>query len=351
MKKPILVFLLLSLTTWSCSTSSISLQVLQPSQIVFPDYVQNIAIIDRSKPAKGFKAFAEGLFSGEDIGQDREGRHRAIQGLITTLGKTPRYNAKTTGLEYTNPQNGRSMGPPLSWREVEDLCRQYSADIIIALESFDSNSNIQLSTSSYKQKDKSTNLDVQKTRYTANRNLRLYVGWRAYDPKAHAVLDDNTTNEFTNHSYTGDTETLARNGLYSQINAVRELAGKSGEIYAMRVAPVYVNVSRSFFNTAKGNDKNPMEEAFRYTKVNQWDKASDVWVGLVNDARDYKTKGKAAINLAVAAERDGNLTKALDWAQKAYSTFGNKQAQNYIATLQQRISDQERLMYQYKAKP
>lgn len=351
MKHPFLCFLLLSLSAWSCSTSSISLQVLQPSQIVFPDYVQNIAIIDRSKPAKGFKSFTEGLFSGEDIGQDREGRQRAMQGLINTLGRTPRYTAKTTGLEYTNPQNGRSMGSPLSWREVEDLCKQYSSDLIIALESFDSNSDIRMSTSTYKQKEKSTNQEVQKTRYTAYRNLRLYVGWRVYDPKARAVLDDNTSNEFVDHSYSGDTDALARNGLSSQINAVRELGTKAGTNYAMRIAPVYVTVSRSFSNTGKGNDKASMEEAFRYTKINKWDQAEDVWTGLLQNARDKRTPGKAAINLAVSAERDGDLQKALNWAQKAYSQYGNKQAQNYVNTLQQRISDQERLMYQYKAKP
>ena len=126
------------------------------------------------------------------------------------------------------------------------------------------------------------------------------------------------------------------------------LAAKAGDSYGKRIAPVWVNVSRAYYNTAKGADKEAMEQAHRLTQAGKWEEAAEIWHDLLSSARDSKTKGKAAHNLALALERNGNLKEAEDWASKAYTQYGNKTSQAYVYTLQQRISDQERLDYQLK---
>ena len=107
-----------------CSTSQTMLEVLQPSEIVLPDHIQTIAVVDRSKPEKGFANFLEGLISGESIGQDRQGRENAVQGLIAALTRTPRFTVKSTALELTGSRTGAQMMPPLDGKEIQDICRR-----------------------------------------------------------------------------------------------------------------------------------------------------------------------------------------------------------------------------------
>jgi hypothetical protein len=70
---------------FSACSPSISLQVLQPADMIVPDHIQTIVTVDRSKPEKGFNNFLEGLVTGEDIAQDREGRKVALESLTDAL--------------------------------------------------------------------------------------------------------------------------------------------------------------------------------------------------------------------------------------------------------------------------
>ncbi len=341
---PYTIVLLLS----SCSTSMTMLEVLQPSQLVLPDHVKTIATIDRSKPEKGFANVMEGLVSGEAIGQDREGRTRALLGLTDALSRTPRFNVKSTAVELSGSRNGSNMMPPLPWQEIESLCKRYDADAIAAIESFDSNTDLNYTSSQTKQKNKDGSETI-KTSFTARRNIRVYIGWRLYDPQARVVLDETVITEFNEDTGYGSTQDAATKNLRDLYTVTRELSAKAGEKYGMRIAPVWITVSRNFYNTAKGAGEEPMERANRYVISGNWEEAAAIWRELTNQ-RDQKTAGRAAHNLAVAAERLGALPTALDWAKQAYTKFGNKASQSYILILEQRIADQQRLDYQLKTR-
>jgi hypothetical protein len=56
----------------------------------------------------------------------------------------------------------------------------------------------------------------------------------------------------------------------------------------------------------------------------------------------------ASYNMAVACEKRGLLSTALEWAQKSYGDYGNKKARNYVSTIKNRIQDQEILTQQLK---
>jgi hypothetical protein len=56
-----------------------------------------------------------------------------------------------------------------------------------------------------------------------------------------------------------------------------------------------------------------------------------------------------ALNIAVAYEVLGDFTDALNWAQKAYTQYGNKKAKAYVQTLSRRIADEARLDQQMQS--
>jgi hypothetical protein len=76
--------------------------------------------------------------------------------------------------------------------------------------------------------------------------------------------------------------------------------------------------------------------------VNRWNDAIGVWKEGIPMA-DPKRAGFMAMNIGVAYEVLGDLPNALKYAQDAYILYGNKDARNYVNTLRNRQSDEERL--------
>ena len=349
MKKLILPLTLFCLAGLFSCTSSTQLQVLQPAQIVLPDHVEVIAIADRSKPAKGFANVVEGLFTGEDIGQDRRGRQRAQEGLTNILTRTPRYSVKSTGIEMTGSPSGNSFEPPIPWEEVERICQQYGADALITIEMYDSDNYVSTGARTEKKKDKDGK-QYTETYYVADMRTQVRIGWRVYDPKQRRIIDEFTTVEDANSDARGNSEEQARRNLASKEGVTQTVSHAAGELYGMRIAPVWITVSRNWYTKGKGSAKADMERAARYARADNWDQAADIWNTLVNNAADEKTRGRAALNMAVAYERAGKLGLALDWAQASYTDFGNKSARSYIDVLRQRIYEQERVEEQMKGR-
>jgi tetratricopeptide (TPR) repeat protein len=118
-----------------------------------------------------------------------------------------------------------------------------------------------------------------------------------------------------------------------------------GEQYASRITPTWITVERSYYR--KGGDL-AMKQAYRMAYVNDWEGAAGLWEQIVKNNRG-KTAGKAAYNLAIAHEVLGHLEEARSWCQKAYATYGNKLARQYIYVLDRRIRDSQRLDYQMKS--
>lgn len=340
MKKPAFfatLFFIISL--FSC-TSSTQLQVLQPAQVVLPDHVETIAMADRSKPAKGFVNVVEGLFTGEDIGQDRRGRQRAMEGLAAVMTRTPRYSVKSTGIEMTGSSTGNSFEPPLPREEVERICRQYGADALITIEMYDSDNYISTGARTEKKKDKDGK-ERTETYYIADMRTQVRIGWRVYDAKQGRILDEFTTMEDASSDARGNTEDQARRNLPAREGITQTVSHAAGEMYGMRIAPVWITVSRNWYSKGKGNAKTDMDRAARYARAGDWERATDIWNGLVNGPVDDKNRGRAAFNMAVAYEREGKLRLALDWAQAAYTDYGNKNARSYTDVLRNRIYEQE----------
>lgn len=333
---------------FSACSPSISLQVLQPADMIVPEHIQTIVTIDRSKPEKGFSNFLEGLVTGEAISQDREGRKAALASLTDALSRTPRFNVKHSGIELIGSKGGNSFAAPLDWKEVEKLCRQYDAQALVAIETYDSDNNISYSTR--QEKYKKDGKEYTRTKYDARLDLAIRIGWRFYDPKTKVIIDEYTSRDQQSASRTGDTQDEARRYLQSQTSISREASKAAGADYGMRIAPIWITVSRPFYDSGKGSASDKMEEAARLAKSDQWDKAAEIWRALLKTSIDNKSAGRAAYNLAVANERAGLLESAVEWAQRAYTQYGNKKGESYIVELKNRISDQARLKQQLKDK-
>lgn len=342
--RPMSVALLLAVLFLTSCTRTTNIRMLQPADMKLPEHISTMATVDRSKPSSGFTTVLEGIFSGESIGQDRRGRERAVSGVNDALSQTPRLQLKTTGMEMEGSKGGVNMALPIPWETIEEICRTYQTDAVLAIESYDSNVNAHTERYNEKYKDKEGNEQIR-VRWRAEANANVKVGWRLYDPKLKVILDEHTT--FASGSFTGngDTERAAQNDLPDLAYAVFDMSFDAGRQYGMRVAPVWITVSRPYFTKGKKPFKEDMQRATRLTDQGRWEEALEIWTALEQSA-DPKTAGRAAHNIAVAHERLGLLTAALEWADRAFLLHGNKTSRSYADLLRLRIEDAKRVDYQ-----
>lgn len=343
-----LLLLVITLLVFACKPAT-QLQVIKPAAINLPDHINTLATIDRSKPSSGFVDVLEGGVTGESIHQDRNGRRRALEVLTATLTRTPRFKVVDTGLEYTGSETGSTFTSPLPWDEVEYICKKFGADAIIAIELFDSNNFRDITPRKRKTKDKEGN-EKEETVYDAKQTIDVHLGWRIYDLKNRAIIDEVDVTDSGSDSETGKgSEKEAREGLEDPRQVTYRVSETAGRKYAERIAPIWITVSRTFYKKAKGPYESDMAKAARQFETDNWEGAMDIWENIVTspNAND-DVKGMASYNMAVACEKRGLLNAALEWAQKAYGDYGNKKGKNYTNTIKNRMRDQEILEQQLK---
>ncbi len=327
-----------------------SLQVLQPAQMTLPEHITTVAVVDRSKPSNGWSNFFEGLLTGEQIGQDRRSRQTAVDGLTNALTRTPRFQVKSTGIEMTGSKSGGRMPPALEWAEVEKICRDYGTNAVVTIESFDSDNARSSRPVTETKKDK-TGKKYTVTTYRSQQRTSVRIGWRLYDPKTKIILDEYVTDDYLERTGSGTTDRAALNNLPAQVDVTRDVAYNVGIEYGARIAPIYVNVSRAYYHKAKGY-KGQMKSAARYLQDRDIEKATGLWKRVIalSATTNRKAAGRAAYNMAVAAEISGNLDLALEWANKAYREYGNKKAREYINTIKRRQNDARKVDAQMPGK-
>ena len=126
----------------SCLTSSVVVNIQRPADITISQDIQNVVLVNRSRPSKGNLAdnIVEGLVTGEGIGTDRKGAEYCIAGLSNMLENSERFVLKNTGGMELKGTGTSSFPMPLDWNQVKSICGSYAGDALLVLETFDSDS-------------------------------------------------------------------------------------------------------------------------------------------------------------------------------------------------------------------
>ena len=325
----------------SCVTSNISLKVQRPADITVSQEIQNVVIINRSRPSKENLAgnIVEGLISGEGIGADRKGAEYCVEGLSNMLVNSERFTLKNAGGMELKGTGTSSFPIPLDWNEVISICGSYDGDAILSLETFDSDSRTIIGAPTTRTK-KLKGVKVKEIRYPATLIMDIQSGWRIYDVKDKKIIDENVFTEVKEFRAYGSSPENARMNLPSKRNAIKKSGLFAGEQYGFRISPIWIKVNRTYF-TGKHDG---LKLAKSYVKRGDWDAAIEIWKDLVNNT-DEKVARRSAYNMAIASEIKGGLEAAIDWAEKAQK-MGEKKAYVYINVLHRRKMDKEKLKEQ-----
>tara|TARA_A100000164_G_scaffold371311_1_gene398788 strand:+ start:371 stop:1435 length:1065 start_codon:yes stop_codon:yes gene_type:complete len=345
------IFLIIILFTSSCSISNIKFEAIKPAEINVPTYIESVIIANRTTPTKNNKAenILDGLLSGEQPGVDKYSSKDCINALKYKMSNSPRFEMiRTESIEFKGSGTFK-MSKPLKWKKIENNLKNFEADALIVLESFDSSSKINdlgLREKKIKIKGKWKKI----LEHVASLDVKVQAGWRIYDLKNKKIIDEQQFFDRKIFENSDKTFVLARKGLPKLNFAVSQAAIFSGEQFFYRVSPHYITINREYFKNLRNikgykikNDKSNklFIEASKHIDNKNWKKAVEIWKKFV-DYENSTIASRACFNMALASEANGNINLALTWIKKSIS-LGNKKANTYNLKLIQRKSDLEKL--------
>lgn len=334
MKKILFILTGFSAIILLCSTVWVNLTLISPAELVLPDNIKNIAIIDRTKTDEGNKkSKVEEIITGEVFRQDEQAVRQAIDGFIYGCGGVNRFFPIRTTERYISNGTKNTFPDPISWSKVSEICSKYQCDALLSIEIFDSDFLISNNPVRVELKDENGNLRVR-TEIRATGVAVINFGIRMYNPQGKVILDEYQTSVRLNWDAQAQTVQEAINKLLNKTEAVNQAGYESGKRYAERISPTYYKVTRYFYD----KPKKYLKPGVRKSEVADWEGAIESWEKLLGKKR--KVAGRAAFNIAVAYEVLGDLEKAKEWASKSYTEFADKKAADYYKTLSNRQKEE-----------
>ena len=313
------------------SINYLSIDTFNPAEVTFPSSVKNVLVVNHAEPQP-----ADWGYQYSDNGQLKATAGvRADSALVDfcqAMGESiadSRY-FRDVLLYHDSLNRGRQPGEDrqLTLSQVNALCEQTGTDLILSLDRM-------LFDSERAMTDLGGGFRVGSVRVRVAGVVRAYLPGRA-TPMATIQLKDSLVFD------------QAEEMLPTQEESLRLAARYVGEKAQANFVPHWMQESRWYFSSSGSRWK----EAAAYASSEHWDKAEQRWLQLYNSSRHWKQKAQAASNLALCAEMDGRLRKALEWATISYDLFKEMSAADdgsrqllelYVKTLTDRVKADQKL--------
>lgn len=335
-----------SVALYSCSsTNLVYIRVQQPAPVTISPEIKNVGIVNRSTVSDKNKALdiIDKVLTVEGDSLDRQAAQAGVIGLADELIKNNRF----TGVTAFNSLDLRTNVPgqfpaPLTWDVVEKICREKHVDALFSLELFDTDSKVSYAAVPVSMKTPLGN--IPGIEHHANMLTTVKTGWRIYDPVEKVVLDEYPITKNVTFTGKGINPVAAAGAIINRKEALIDVSRKTGQDYAFRLIPYWIRVTRDYY--VKGTDN--FSVAKRRAQTGNWDGAAELWKKETTSSSS-KIAGRACYNMAIICEINGQLDKAIEWAQKAYENYNNKLALRYINMLKDRKASNNVLNYQQQS--
>jgi len=317
----LLAFFMLSSMAW------VRINLLKPAEIVYPDYIRKVAILDRSASEDVQRNKAEEAMTLEIYKQDERAVRRLTEGLMDACSAFNLYQLERIDERYTRSGKKAVFPKPLTWDEVSALCEKHQADAILAIEIFDSDFIVTNPAQIIKQTIEGVII--------SGRGIDLYgiatinFGIRLYDPVSKMIADEYQGTHRMNINAGAYSVQDVINYVLNKVEAVNQAGYYAGQLYGERISPSSYSVVREFYNKPKKNTD--LRTGVRRSEVADWNGAIESWTRALDARR--KIAGRAAYNIAVGWEVLGEIEKAKEWASMAYTEYNEKMAKEYYDQL------------------
>jgi hypothetical protein len=332
MRKAVYLVLVTLILSGCSKYGYVSLNFPQAPETYLPDDVNYIAVVNRSLVDEGQadnRTF-EAISTSEVAGSDRLASDDCIKGAFEA-------SKQLDGRQMIIPQQVRLYGTGtrempelLDWELVAGICKSEGTDALLVLETFDSNTDLLLTTAT-EQAAAIISTGSMKSTLPDRVNVNVVCYWRLYHPGTRSIID-----QYQQSSYLSfDT----RGGLPPP-TALPETAFAAGVSYINRFLPGFYVERRDLYKRTSGSAKHQFMAGYRRAEVANWEGAMEIWEDLAEHPK-RKTAGRACLNVAVANEVLGHTDLALEWAKRSYEYHDDKLGRSYSNILLRRKSIEE----------
>ncbi len=188
-----LSFLALSIS--SCTKKGrVTMNAMRPAQITLPSSIEHFVLLDRAETdKKAHVEIFESILTGELPQEDKAAVQRALSAFNAGFQTTPRFSASLAGERLKGGSNlTPSLPQQLDWKIIDELCANYNAQAVLAVELFDTDFII----TDGKRKTKRTvgegdqKREIEVDEWYAKGVSNVVFGLRVYDQVNHSIIEE-----------------------------------------------------------------------------------------------------------------------------------------------------------------
>lgn len=300
---------------YSCNPiSSIQIETIVPAEIEFPGNYNQIVFVNLAK----------------DLNNDNE-TDTLLYNIITeemSLGFQDAIK-NTVGVDSTSflyvkgfpDKNKLYKNDTISWDYLVYITKNTNSDIFVILDS------LKMSMTS----DKFVEYYTVPTEYYQYRELMVSIHWSVFDLVTKERLDRFQYKDTLIWEEVSYIKSELDDKMPSVSRSIREASYFAAADYANRIFPGWKSERRFYFNSGNKDFK----KAAEYVKDYQWKEAIPLWEKYIDDI-DKEIASRACYNLAFANEMLGKMDLAIAWAKQSKSIKNKSRTRYYIALLESR---------------
>lgn len=219
----------------------------------------------------------------------------------------------------------------VSWSYLKKISGNSNADIFIVLDS------IKLSMTS----DIGTDYYAVPSEYYGYRELAVNAYWSMFDMFTKKRLDKYHYGDTLYWEVQSYSKVELKRKMPSVEKTIREASYFAAKDYANRIFPGWQTENRIYYHL--GNKD--FEKAAEFVEDYEWEEAIKIWEEYVGDI-DKEIASRACFNLAFANEMLGKMDLAIAWAKQSKSIKDKTRTRYYIAHLESRKRELQKLKKQ-----
>ncbi|MDH5379601.1 MAG: DUF6340 family protein [Cyclobacteriaceae bacterium] len=317
-KAYILFFLVLIFVNSSCrSTRYVTFNAVLPAEITFDPRIKSFLIVDHTLQEKKNLNIIEGVITGEKPGDDKKGVQKLMLAFKRQVETSDRFRVAIHPERIAGNSILNVLPDPTDWEVIEQLAEENDTDLVIFVESFDSNYDI----------NPINNIAHAQTSY-------VEAGLRIYDPVTRTIVDEQLFRQRFNSPPVGNTPLGVIRNMSDRSDAVAMAAEMAGMNYAQKISPSAYRLRRDFYS--RGKKDRDVARGARYADVNNWQEAKVVWEKALETTPKRKDAGRLCYDIAVAYEVLGDLDMAHQWAGRSFTDYKNKKGREYAQLINRR---------------
>jgi hypothetical protein len=276
--------------------------------------------------------FDEG-FNLDTVIRDRQAADTMLKAMGDLLFESGRYDIVIPENRFVPHNKNAFFSESMNWDDARQWCKDFNTDAILAVDMFKTRVVTRYESETMFSPGDNTFFSVSE----ANMGVIYEALFRIYDPSNEKVL----VREFMRDTLIWQDMDRSARDLFSHFTSVKQALTEASIALALdfteKIATSWIPENRDIF--VDGDDR--MKQAGALVAKGDWESAKELWLTVAQSA-SKSTKSKALFNLAVAAEIEGDLDKAISIGLESYNTMFQQRTYDYLERLKYRKLELEK---------